>query len=170
MESGSLMSTNFETETFALSENAEEKRKTNAGQQTTNWGIRGFFWIFAALLVVLLSSPLWYRIAFGIILACIPVVVIALAQLSNPELNDPQPVALELSISGANVGVRFEDGRRVSYCWDDPSFRAVFLLVKYQDPERHRHPVVYFNNDSIYRGILLGPAAYDSLSRAFVGS
>jgi hypothetical protein len=159
------MSTDSGTETYALREAAADAQRMGMWQRAFVWGFCTIAWTIATLLVVLPApSPLWFRILIGVVLAVIPLISYALARVLRPELTAPRRVPLELRLSGANVEVRFRDGCVASYSWEDPSLRVVVFEARY--PNREPVRWLYFNNDSFYQGIRLGPAAYDALSRA----
>jgi hypothetical protein len=165
--SGLTLSVDPETVTFSLPEAAEDARQMAVWHRVIFWGFCGFFWTGAALLVVLPApSPLWLRILVGIVLAILPLISFRLARVLRPELMAPRRMPLEMAVSGSTVEVRFTDRPRVSYRLDDPSLRVVVFEAKH--PSREPLRWLYFNNDSFYQGIRLGPAVYDALSRALV--
>jgi len=159
------MSTSSGTETYTLREAAADARRMRMWQRVIVWGFCIIAWTIAALLVVLPApSPLWFRILIGMVLAIIPLISYGLARVLRPELTGPRRVPQEMRVSSANVEVRFGDGRVATYSWEDPSLRVVVFEARY--PNREPVRWLYFNNDSFYQGIRLGPAVYDALNRA----
>jgi hypothetical protein len=157
----------LDTMTFPLSEATEDARLGALWRRVVVWGLRVVFWIVAILLVVLPSpSPLWIRVPVGVVLAVVPLISYRLARAWRPELTGPRRVPLEMRVSDAGVEVRFGDGGRVSYRWADPSLKVVVFEATH--PNREPRRWLYFNDDSFYQGIRLGPAVYDALRRAVV--
>ena len=131
-------------------------------QRVILWGFCAIAWTIATLLVVLPApSPIWFRILIASVLALIPLISYRLARLLRPELMAPRRVPSEIVVSGSIVEVRFTDRPSVTYRLDDPSPRVVVFEAKY--PNREPLRWLYFNNDSFYQGIRLGPAVYDAL-------
>ncbi len=73
-----------------------------------------------------------------------------------------------MQISARGVDIHFEGEPPVSHRWDEASLRVIVLDAVHSDG-KHRL-WLYFNNDSVYEGIRLSPAAYDALSQALLRS
>jgi hypothetical protein len=154
-----------ETQTFALVEAQSEKRREGRILSGGMWGLIGFFWIIAILL--LLTPPrvlTWYRLTAVVVFLVTPSAVYAIGKLSKRQLFDPVLVPVRLLISSEFIEVEYQQAVPVRIRWNDPDARISIFEARYarRDPMRW----LLLGRASIYRGIRLSPDEYQIVTRA----